>query len=59
MGPRAIPKANQAAQDRPRWIASQLASGAKTIAETMKAITGSGNPDTTPSGAPSGRAGQW
>jgi hypothetical protein len=43
IGPRAAPKTNHAAQERPRWTASQLASGAKTIPETTNAITGSGN----------------
>ena len=43
IGPRAAPKTNQAAQERPRWTASQLATGAKTIPETTNAMTGSGN----------------
>ena len=43
IGPRAAPKTNQAAHDRPRWTASQLATGAKTIPETTNTMTGSGN----------------
>jgi hypothetical protein len=43
IGPSATPKRNQAAQERPRWTASQLASGAKTIPETTSAMTGRGN----------------
>ena len=34
---------NQAAHDRPRWTASQLATGANTIPETTNAMTGNGN----------------
>jgi hypothetical protein len=43
IGPRAAPNTNQAAHERPRWTASQLATGAKTIPETTNAMTGSGN----------------
>jgi hypothetical protein len=43
IGPRAAPNTNQAAHERPRRTASQLATGAKTIPETTYAMTGSCN----------------
>jgi hypothetical protein len=58
-GPSATPNRNQMAHGRARWSASQLASGANSVAETTNATIGNESPGTVPPGQPMAAREQW